>query len=106
MGRTIAIAAGVIATIATVVHAEEPPGGWFNERTVSGIHDVTVLLAWPLDYVPPCPPEVLVTRPGQTGALVAARYSPCRPRNEADARYDEEMRARDLRQMLGDPGRH
>jgi hypothetical protein len=103
MKRAMAIAAGGIATI-SALHAEEPPGGWFNERTVSGIHDVTVLLAVRYEpKPPPCPLQEPIVEPGR----IALR-GPCTPL-KAIAPYDRglwPLWAQHLRRQVGDPGRH
>jgi hypothetical protein len=98
MKRTMAIAAGVITTIATALHAEEPPIP-FGESTVSGVRDATVLLrAHGGEYVSPC--QQLLER--GRGDWTWSAYQACMDLEIARGR----MRAFDPLAWPNSPGRH
>jgi hypothetical protein len=102
--RTLSVAA-VIATMATALHAQplDRPLAGLNAGNVSGVRDMTVLLAGPYEYEPPCASQTPLTRPGQDSPLLS-------PPVHLNGRGNGPLRSGAMgatpRQLLGDPGRH
>jgi uncharacterized ParB-like nuclease family protein len=105
MKHAMAIAAGVIATITTALHAQEIRMP-FTNLPVTGPFDATAMMTR-LGGKPPSAPCAL---PGQS------RWGPAGAKNPVQVFYRlcdaaeiplwMERYARSVRQLLGDPGRH